>query len=118
MIMSLWILDMPTGPNECNQCGATEKLTRVRHTFLSIGRMAAFVHDRCDWKLPDDIKTRLDMVAKDIASLDKFENSLTGRVQLLLDAAAGGVRLRWPVRLFTVALSHEGVLLLRTGVPI
>jgi hypothetical protein len=29
LIVSLWILDMPTGPNECFQCGATEKLTRT-----------------------------------------------------------------------------------------
>lgn len=65
----------------------SEKLTRVRHTFLSIGRMASFVHDRCDWKLEDAMKTRLDMVRQDIASLDEFENSLSGRVQLLLDAA-------------------------------
>jgi hypothetical protein len=33
LIISLWILDMPTGPNECFQCGATEKLTR---TFFSL----------------------------------------------------------------------------------
>ena len=33
LIVSLWILDMPTGPNECYQCGATEKLTR---TFFSL----------------------------------------------------------------------------------
>lgn len=32
LIISLWILDMPTGPNQCYQCGATEKLTR---TFFS-----------------------------------------------------------------------------------
>lgn len=29
LIISLWILDMPTGPNQCFQCGATEKLTRT-----------------------------------------------------------------------------------------
>ena len=29
LVVSLWILDMPTGPNECFQCGATEKLTRT-----------------------------------------------------------------------------------------
>ncbi|HWG21475.1 MAG TPA: hypothetical protein VG225_13175 [Terracidiphilus sp.] len=29
LIISLWILDMPTGPNACFQCGATEKLTRT-----------------------------------------------------------------------------------------
>lgn len=33
LIVALWILDMPTGPNECFQCGATEKLTR---TFFSL----------------------------------------------------------------------------------
>lgn len=33
LIVALWILDMPTGPNQCLQCGATEKLTR---TFFSL----------------------------------------------------------------------------------
>lgn len=33
LIVALWILDMPTGPNACFQCGATEKLTR---TFFSL----------------------------------------------------------------------------------
>ena len=33
MIVALWIVDMPTRPNECFQCGLTEKLTR---TFFSI----------------------------------------------------------------------------------
>jgi hypothetical protein len=33
LILSLWILDMPTGPNECFQCGAVDKLTR---TFFSL----------------------------------------------------------------------------------
>ncbi|MGA2671902.1 MAG: hypothetical protein ABSE99_01630 [Terracidiphilus sp.] len=33
VIISLWILDMPTGPNACFHCDATEKLSR---TFLSL----------------------------------------------------------------------------------
>jgi hypothetical protein len=33
LIISLWILDMPTGPSACFQCDATEKLTR---TFFSL----------------------------------------------------------------------------------
>ncbi len=33
MIFALWILDMPTRPDACFQCGATEKLAR---TFLSL----------------------------------------------------------------------------------
>jgi hypothetical protein len=33
MIFALWILDMPTRPDACFQCGAAEKLTR---TFFSL----------------------------------------------------------------------------------
>lgn len=33
LILSLWILDMPTGPNRCLQCDATDKLAR---TFFSL----------------------------------------------------------------------------------
>jgi hypothetical protein len=33
VIISLWVLDMPTGPNACFHCDATEKMSR---TFLSI----------------------------------------------------------------------------------
>jgi hypothetical protein len=40
LIVSLWILDMPTGPNACYQCGATEKLTR---TFFSLPRPSGLI---------------------------------------------------------------------------
>ena len=33
LIVCLWVLNMPTGPNQCLQCEATEKLTR---TFFSL----------------------------------------------------------------------------------
>ncbi|MGD1062334.1 MAG: hypothetical protein ABR860_03660 [Terracidiphilus sp.] len=33
LIVCLWVLDMPTGPNQCFQCDATDKLTR---TFFSL----------------------------------------------------------------------------------
>jgi hypothetical protein len=50
MLMSLWILDMPTGPNECNQCSAGEKLTR---TLFSIPRPSGLIDDNgpflCTW---------------------------------------------------------------------
>ena len=42
LIVSLWVLDMPTGPNECFQCGATEKLTR---TFFSLPRPSGLLDD-------------------------------------------------------------------------
>ena len=40
LIVSLWVLDMPTGPNACFQCGATEKLTR---TFFSLPRPSGLI---------------------------------------------------------------------------
>jgi energy-coupling factor transporter transmembrane protein EcfT len=40
LIFSLWILDMPTGPNACLQCGATEKLTR---TLFSLPRPSGLI---------------------------------------------------------------------------
>lgn len=42
LIMSLWVLDMPTGPNACFQCGATEKLLR---TFFSLPRPSGLIDD-------------------------------------------------------------------------
>jgi hypothetical protein len=40
LIVSLWILDMPTGPNECFQCDATDKLTR---TFFSLPKPSGLI---------------------------------------------------------------------------
>ncbi len=42
LILSLWILDMPTGPNACFKCDATEKLTR---TFFSWPRPGGLIDD-------------------------------------------------------------------------
>ena len=66
---------------------ASEQMVKVRHAFLAIGRIANFVLDRCEPKIPDGLRDRLVAVKHDIESLDEFESSLTGRVQLLIDAA-------------------------------
>lgn len=42
LIVSLWVLDMPTGPNACFQCSATEKLLR---TFFSLPRPSGLIDD-------------------------------------------------------------------------
>jgi hypothetical protein len=42
LIIALWILDMPTGPNACLQCDATEKITR---TFLSLPNPSGLIDD-------------------------------------------------------------------------
>jgi len=68
---------------------SSEQMVKVRHAFLAIGRIAGFVTDRCEPKIESDLRERLASVRHDIESLDEFESSLTGRVQLLLDAATG-----------------------------
>jgi hypothetical protein len=40
LIVALWILDMPTGPDACLQCDATEKLTR---TFFSVPQPSGLI---------------------------------------------------------------------------
>jgi hypothetical protein len=42
MIVALWIVDMPTGPNQCFQCTLGEKLSR---TFLSIPSPSGLIDD-------------------------------------------------------------------------
>jgi hypothetical protein len=42
LIVAYWILDMPTGPNACFHCNATEKLTR---TFLSFPQPSGLIDD-------------------------------------------------------------------------
>jgi len=37
LIIALWVLDMPTGPNACNQCDATDKITRTFFSYPSPG---------------------------------------------------------------------------------
>jgi hypothetical protein len=40
LIACLWVLDLPTGPNLCFQCDATEKLAR---TFFSLPRPSGLI---------------------------------------------------------------------------
>jgi magnesium transporter len=84
---------------------ANDRASRVRYMFLSLGRIASFTCDRCSPKLPQPILDRLGAVSHDIASLDEFEVSLTGRVQLLQDAATGLISIEQNdvVKVLTVA---------------
>lgn len=82
----------------------SDRTSRVRYAFLSIGRMATFVIDRCTPKIDGPIRERLQAVQHDIASLDEFEASLSARIQLLQDAAAGFISIEQNdvVKLLTV----------------
>ena len=67
----------------------SERMTKVRQSFLTLGRIASFVADRCEPKLDGSLRERLAGVRDDINSLDEFETSLANRVQFQLDAATG-----------------------------
>lgn len=87
-----------------------EELVRVRHSFVAIGRIAGFLLDRCQPRLTGPLRDRLRTAQHDIGSLDEFENSLAGRVSLLLDAAGNFISIEQNdvVRLLTV-VSVAGV---------
>jgi hypothetical protein len=40
LIFSLWVLDLPTGPNQCLECDATQKLVR---TFFSLPKPSGLI---------------------------------------------------------------------------
>ena len=42
LFLSLWLLDLPTGPNACSQCAATEKIVR---SFLSYPTPSGLMDD-------------------------------------------------------------------------
>jgi hypothetical protein len=42
MIVALWVVDMPTSPNQCFQCTLSEKLSR---TFLSLPSPSGLIDD-------------------------------------------------------------------------
>ncbi len=50
LIVCLWVMDMPTGPNQCFQCDATDKITR---TFFSLPRPSGLIDNDgpfiCTW---------------------------------------------------------------------
>ncbi|GLK44929.1 MULTISPECIES: magnesium transporter CorA family protein [Novosphingobium] len=88
-----------------NMGQASDRASRVRYTFLSIGRLVNFILDRCTPKLDQEMQDRLEAVRHDITSLDEFETSLEGRIQLLQDAASAFLNIEQNdvVKVLTVA---------------
>lgn len=84
---------------------ASDRASRVRYAFLSIGRMVSFVLDRCSPKLDEPLRERFEAIRHDINSLDEFETSLGGRIQLQQDAATAFISIEQNdvVKVLTVA---------------
>lgn len=64
-------------------------LTKVRASLLGLERIMPFVKENCPHALGLEQSPRLDTLARDIASLDEFENRQSDTLQFLLDATLG-----------------------------
>jgi len=84
---------------------ASDRISQVRAMFLGVGRMANFARDQLKDTLDDKVRRRLKGIGEDIASLDEFEISLSGRIQFLLDAATSLISIKQNdvVKVLTIA---------------
>ncbi|MFO1056898.1 MAG: magnesium transporter CorA family protein [Dongiaceae bacterium] len=63
--------------------------SKVRDSLLSLARIVPYVVGLAGPWLPSEVKPRLKTLRQDIASLSDYDNHLTNKVQLLLDATLG-----------------------------
>jgi magnesium transporter len=80
--------------------GALSKLGRmgdgishVRDTLLGFGRIAAFLRENGNLKIPPAEITRSEAIRTDIASLNDYQAHLANKVQFLLDATLGFINI-------------------------
>jgi magnesium transporter len=64
-------------------------VSKIRDSLLGLARIVPYVAGTCAGWLPDTVKTRLDTVRQDLASLSDYDTHLVNKVQLLLDATLG-----------------------------
>jgi len=63
-----------------------DRISQIRDTLLGFGRIAAFVCETGNGVVNADERPRLLAVRADISSLNDYQQHLSGKVQLLLDA--------------------------------
>jgi magnesium transporter len=75
--------------------GATgDRLVLTRDALLGIERIAPFVVSlRKNWIVPE-FEARLEVIIKDVASLNDYESHLSNKVQFLLDAILGLINIQ------------------------
>jgi magnesium transporter len=66
-----------------------DHVSQIRDTLLGLGRIAAFVCETSTPVLDSNEHSRLKAVRADIASLNDYQQHLSGKVQFLLDATLG-----------------------------
>jgi magnesium transporter len=84
---------------------ASDRMSRTHYTMACLDRMAQFTMDRAREWLTGEIVERLETARTDIGSLERFEEDLSNRVQLLQDAATGiiGIGQNDVMKILTVA---------------
>ena len=66
--------------------------SKIRDSLLGIGRIVPYVSSlAADW-LPPEVKPRLDTVRQDVLSLSDYDAHIVNKVQLLLDATLGLIK--------------------------
>ena len=66
--------------------------SKIRDSLLGIGRIVPYVENNAAW-LPTEAKSRLDTLRQDIYSLGQYDEHLTNKLQLLLDATLGMINI-------------------------
>jgi magnesium transporter len=82
-----------------------DALGNLRDSVLGIGRMATYAQQVCETWSPPELKTRLQTLRQDIASLNDYDQQLGNKVNFLLDAVLGFINIEQNngVKVLTIA---------------
>jgi magnesium transporter len=67
--------------------------SKIRDSLLGVGRIVPYVENNGAAWLPEEAKTRLHTLHQDIYSLGQYDEHLTNKLQLLLDATLGMINI-------------------------
>ena len=89
--------------NQVGRCSDT--LGNLRDSVLGLGRIAGYLQQIGEGWRPPELKTRLATLRADIASLNDYDQQLTGKVGFLLDAVLGFINIEQNngVKVLTIA---------------
>ncbi len=68
---------------------AGDLISKIRDSLTGIGRIVPYTLGHCVSWMPHEVRTSLETLRADVASLNDHDNYLSGKVQFLLDATLG-----------------------------
>lgn len=83
----------------------TDLVSGMRDSLLGMQRIALFISENGDRPCQERFRTRLNLLSKDIASLNDYDGQLNNKVQFLLDATLGFINIEQNngVKVLTIA---------------